>query len=161
MLSVGRVMVDGGRVECPSPSGPKEHTSGVKRTFSLKNRFFCSRCQKKAFQSEETIFLDMSTFEKSLGIGEMSGVEKTISIKVSKSRFLCETLACWWTMMFFRGQKSLSTKVRLSRTASIREWPTEGRPTTNCELSLTIHIKKSNREFKHTHLAPNVYRWHT
>ena len=58
----------------------------------------------------------------------------------------------------FRGQKSLSTNVRLSRTASSRKWPTGERPTTNCELSLTIHIEKSNREFKHRHLRPNDYR---
>ena len=37
---------------------------GVKKTFFSKNRFSCSGWQKKGLQSEKTIFIEKSTFEK-------------------------------------------------------------------------------------------------
>ena len=46
----------GGEVPLSPLWGQRDTLPGSKKTFSLKNRFFRSRCRKKAFQSEKTIF---------------------------------------------------------------------------------------------------------
>ena len=58
-------MMSGGSKEgggVPPPPGSKEHTFGVKKTFSLKNRFFCSGCREKVFQSETVMAVRHDTF---------------------------------------------------------------------------------------------------
>ena len=90
-------------------------------------------------------------------------VEKSLTnIYCRKHKNLDFSVECWFSDGWWEGEvecpipgakRTFSIKLRLLTIANSREWPT-----TNYELSLTIHIEKSNKQLKHPHLRSNDYR---
>ena len=134
-------------------SHQQKHTGSVQGTFVLSRLWKIHSINWLAItllQTEEKIDSKMKDLNQS--------TKQINSLSRREESCKNELFAC---LHVRRVKKTFSIKVRLYTTVSSQEWPIGGRSTTNCELSPTIHIEEFNREFRHSHLRTNDYRWHT